>query len=198
MDLTHVDEPRSMLEAQLGPREKLLWAGRPPRGIMLCAIDAFLIPFSLMWGGFAFFWEYSVITEKAPVFFSLWGIPFVLVGLYVVIGRFLVDRKQREKTSYGITNERVLIVSGVFSQTVKSLNLRTLSDVTMTERGDGSGSIAFGPTHPYSWWTQGMGGWPGVPVSPGFDRIPDVKGVYETLCSAGQGINGRSQSGMGS
>ena len=45
---------------------------------------------------------------------------------------------------------------------------------------------------------QGMGWWPGVPVSPGFDRIADVKGVYETLRSAGQGINGRSQSGMGS
>jgi hypothetical protein len=115
-----------------------------------------------------------------------------------VIGRFLVDQKQREKTTYGITNEQVLIVSGVLRRAVKSLNLRTLSDVTMTERGDGSGSIAFGPTHPYTWWMQGMGWWPGVPVSPGFDRIPDVKGVYETLLSAGQGINGRSQSGMGS
>ena len=136
-----------MLESQLGPREKLLWAGRPPQGVMLRPVDAFLIPFSLLWGGFAVFWEWTVINNNnAPVFFRLWGIPFVLVGLYFVIGRFLVDQKQREKTTYGITNERVLIVSGVFRRAVKSLNLRTLSDVTMTERGDGSGSIAFGPT----------------------------------------------------
>jgi hypothetical protein len=184
MDLTHIDEPRSMIEAQLGPREKLLWAGRPPRGIVLRAIDAFLIPFSLMWAGFALFWEYSVITEKAPLFFSLWGIPFVLVGLYFVIGRFLVEQKQREKTTYGITNERVLIVWGVLNQSVKSLNLRTLSDVSMTERADGSGTITFGPSHPYSWWTQGMDGWPGVPTSSAFERIPDVKAVNDTLRTA--------------
>ncbi len=199
MSLTNVDESRSMLESQLGPREKLLWAGRPPQGVMLRAVDAFLIPFSFLCCGFAVFWEWTVINNNnAPVFFRLWGIPFVLVGLYFVIGRFLVDRKQREKTTYGITNERVLIVSGVLRRAVKSLNLRTLSDVTMTERGDGSGSITFGPINPNSWWAEGMGGWPGIPSSPAFERIADVKAVYETLRSAGQGINGRSQSGMGS
>ena len=32
----------------------------------------------------------------------LWGIPFVLVGLYIVFGRFFVDAKQREKTCVAI------------------------------------------------------------------------------------------------
>jgi hypothetical protein len=182
MHLPNATEARSMIEGELGPQERLLWAGQPRAGLIVRPSDAFLIPFSLLWGGFAVFWEYSVVTDGAPFFFMVWGIPFVLVGLYFIFGRFLVDRKQREKTTYGLTNERVVIVSGLFGRTVKSLNLRTLSDVSLSERPNGSGTITFGQGHPYSWWVQGMGWWPGMPPAvPAFELIPDAKGVYETL-----------------
>jgi len=84
-----------------------------------------------------------VVTTQAPFFFKLWGIPFVLVGLYIVVGRFFVDARTRGRTFYGVTSERIIIISGVFSRQTKSLQLRTLSDISLTERADGSGTITF-------------------------------------------------------
>jgi hypothetical protein len=185
MQLPPGAEASSSVQRELGPQERLLWAGKPRAGLVLRPSDVFLIPFSLLWGGFIFFWEYSAITGGAPLFFVLWGVPFGLIGLHFIFGRFLVDMQQRQKTVYGVTNERALIISGVFTRTVKSLNLRTLSDVSLNERPDGSGTITCGQGNPFSWWLQGMGWWPGMPAAtPAFELIPRAREVYETLRGA--------------
>jgi hypothetical protein len=178
----------AQLQRELSAGERLLWAGRPRSGLVLRPGDAFLVPFSLLWGGFACYWEYSVVTGGAPWFFMLWGVPFVLMGLYLIVGRLFVDARMRANTVYGLTGERVIILSGLFARTVKSLNLRTLSDVSLTERADGSGSISFGPGSPYGGWFQPFGPWPGRGVlPPTFDLIPRAKEVYEAIRTAQRG-----------
>jgi hypothetical protein len=162
------------------PNERQLWSGSPRSGIVLRPADAFLIPFSILWAGFAFFWEATVLKTDAPGFFALWGIPFVLVGLYVVIGRFFVDAWRRGRTMYQLTSDRVVITTG---QTIKSLSLRTLSDVTLTERSDGSGTITFGPSNFTSTMYAGMQ-WPGVVQVPAFELIPDARRVYSLIRDA--------------
>lgn len=118
-----------------------------------------MVPFSLLWGGFAFFWEYSVLqAQEAPFFFALWGIPFVLVGIYIIIGRFFVDSYQRARTFYGVTDQRVLILGGLMTREVKSLPLKSLSEMSLQERADRSGSILFGPSGPmYAMWAGTSG-----------------------------------------
>jgi hypothetical protein len=151
----------------------------------------FLIPFSILWGGFAIFWEVSVlkIAPKAQgttaVVFPLFGIPFVVVGLYVMFGRFFVDAYARSKTTYGITSDRIVIVSGIFSQQTKSLQLRTLSDVSLTEGSNGFGTITFGPTTSYGGFFPG-GSWPnsGRVATPAFEMIDRAKEVYDMIRSA--------------
>ena len=183
-------DPAVEMSEELSAGEKLLWSGRPRQGIFLRSNDIFLIPFSLMWGGFAIFWELSVLglnpgiksANSPPVFFALWGIPFVALGLYIMFGRFFVDVAQRSKTAYGVTNQRVIIRSGIFSQDTKSLNLRTLSDVTLSEKRDGSGTITLGPSVGYYSWFAGAA-WPGMSrrLPPRFDNIPDAKRVYDLI-----------------
>ena len=116
------------------------------------------------------------------IVFPLFGVPFVLVGLYLVFGRFIVDARIRERTVYGITNERIIIVNGLFGRRTKSLNLRTLSDVSLTERSDGSGTITFGPTYPFGQWFA-SGSWPGAGpyAPPAFDMIDRAKEIYDLI-----------------
>jgi hypothetical protein len=172
--------------------ESLIWAGVPRQGLLLRASDVFMIPFSLLWGGFAIFWELSVIDSGAPFWFSIWGIPFVLVGLYLIIGRFFVDARSRANTAYGLTDRRVIIVSGITRKSTKSLPLRTLTDISLTERGDGSGTILLGPQQPFASWYAGMQ-WPGMGqhLAPGFELINDAKQVHHQLLEA-QRLNSRT------
>ena len=59
---------------------------------------------------------------------DLVGVPFVLIGLYLVVGRFFVEASKRKRIFYGITTNGLLRFPRFFSRTVTSVNLRTLSD----------------------------------------------------------------------
>jgi hypothetical protein len=169
----------------LSSGESLLWSGKPRTGFLLRSSDAVIIPFSLVWGGFAIFWEVGVLESNGPGFMQFWGIPFVLVGLYMIFGRFFVDAAIRRGTVYGLTNRRAIIISGLFSRTTTSLPLRTLTDISLREKADRSGTVLLGRPQPYSAWSSGMR-WPGIGQSttPAFELIPDAKYVHDRLLEA--------------
>ncbi len=183
------NSPATALERELGSGERLVWSGQPRRGIRLTPADIFVIPFSLFWCGFSIFWVYMALKATksagpAGVVFPLFGLPFVAIGLHMVFGRFIADARVRERTFYGITSERIIIVSGLSARQTKSLNLRTLTDISLTERPDGSGTITFGSTHPLGHWIpSGAFTWPGAGqyAPPAFDMIDRAKEVYEII-----------------
>src|SRR5690348_270462 len=117
---------------------------------MLRPSDGLAIPFSLFWCGFAIFWEAGVIKQGAPGFFDVWGVPFVLIGLYLVFGRFFYDAFQRSRTYYAVTNQRVIIVTQLFSNNVRTLALEGLTDVNVSMKANRRGTLRFGrDTYPY-------------------------------------------------
>jgi len=104
-----------------------------------------------MWGGFAIFWESSVlfmIPHNAPgaidIVFPLFGIPFVLVGLYLIFGRFIYKKWKKRRTYYAVTNRRVLSLSNAFGQQFQKLNIKSISGISKRIRSDGKGTLTFG------------------------------------------------------
>ena len=135
-----------ILKPNLHSTEKFVWTGKPKKGILFRRSDRFMIPFSFVWGGFTILWELIAFVTDAPLFFKLWGIPFILVGLYFIAGRFFVDAIQRVNTIYGITTERVIIQSGVFQKKIISFPIKSFSEVSLDEKDDNSGSITLWPS----------------------------------------------------
>ncbi len=187
-------DAREVIQEHLAPKEKLAWAGKPKTGIAFRTSDILLIPFSIIWCGFALFWEATAIgITSGTIFkngnsesmsflsliFPLWGIPFVLFGLYFVFGRFWVDAKRRERCYYGVTDERIIILSGLFHCTTKSISIKNITDLSLDEKANGTGSITFGPSSPFASWFSGWN-WPGTGFNstPSLELINDAKQVY--------------------
>lgn len=177
------DDAALMFQEELNAGEKLLWSGRPKQGLMLRPVDTFLIPFALLWAGGAVL----ALTSSAVEGDSFAAIPlcfFVIIGFYITIGRFLYDIRQRARTYYGLTSERVLILSGLFSRTVKSVNLRTLQEISLSTKRNGRGTITFGSSpFPYNRQWAGMWGF-GYEGQAAFEGIENAREVYRLIQQA--------------
>jgi hypothetical protein len=106
-----MNDPQQVAREHLRPDEHLYWAGMSDPAKLLTGRDAFLVPFSMLWCGFAVFWEAQALGSGAPVFFPLFGGVFVLLGLHLVVGRFLVKRHRKRTTVYVVTDRRALIIT---------------------------------------------------------------------------------------
>lgn len=142
-------------------------------------MEIFLIPFSLLWGGFAVFWNANVWTTDAAPFFKVFGLPFLIVGLYVTVGRFFIDMRLRKATTYFVTNKRVLIARG---SNLKSLDIKRLPSLELDERPDGSGTIRFGAAAGLFSGANNFGIWqPTFDPTPQFIRVPRVRSIYDLI-----------------
>ncbi len=154
------------------PGETLLWTGRPDPAKHVSASDVFLVPFSLLWGGFAIFWLITVLVEGAPVPFALFGVPFVAVGLYFIFGRFIYKAYRKRQTVYGLTEGRALVAVGS-----GSLSEAPLQQTPMDRRRSRDGrhlTVTFG---------RSAGGWFGATYANTgmdfFDRGNGPVGFYD-------------------
>jgi hypothetical protein len=168
------------LSAALDAGERLLWWGVPKQGFVLRRADVKLIPFSLVFLTFAVFWEWQVVQAAEP-FFALFGIPFILAGLYVVAGRFVHDAMRRRGMVYGVTDKRVLIVE---ASGLNSVELSSLNEIHLQKTASHVGSIMFGPELEPVAWGPGIGAWSGRPVVPSFEFIPEAEKVLHTVRAA--------------
>jgi hypothetical protein len=146
-------------------------------------MDALLIPFSLLWGGFAIFWESTVLASGAPGFFALWGVPFVAVGLYLIGGRFFVDAWVRGGTRYVLTDQRAIIERLRAGYALTSLELPGQQISLSGMAADGTGTISFGAQlSPMSVLGRNQWGiwapWLGTPT---FEGVEGARALFEQI-----------------
>ena len=178
---------------ELLQNEKVLWSGQPDTSVIFSSSDIFQIPFSLLWGGFALFWEYSVVTQVATspaagfasIIFPLFGIPFVLMGLYFIFGRFFYKNFKKKRTYYAVTDKRILILTTLFGKRCNAVFINTIPAIQKSIQSNGTGSLIFGNTNPQSsmYANSGMEVLSGFRTStaPAFYDIKNAETVYKQV-----------------
>jgi hypothetical protein len=144
------------LQSELLSGESIYWAGMPNRRVTFHSDDWGVIPFSLLWSGFWIFWEAGALGlwDNAPkssansdsTFMSLWGIPFLLFGQYMIWGRFVVDAWLKRRTYYAVTNRRVLILQEAWERKTNFVFLESIAE--LSRDGTSIGTLWLGPKLP--------------------------------------------------
>jgi hypothetical protein len=167
--------------------EKILWSGRPAQGLLLTQGDWIMIPFSLFWGGFSIFWVIMAMASRDRVF-PLFGLPFVAIGIYLILGRFFFDAWIRRGVVYAVTNKRILISRGGPFASFTTLALEDAARATMQERANGSGTIRFGPVYATAYGGRaGFSSWaPSLDPTPQFLAIENVRDVFQKIQNAAE------------
>ncbi|HSN97411.1 MAG TPA: hypothetical protein VLS89_03900 [Candidatus Nanopelagicales bacterium] len=139
------EEARFMVQQELAPGERLVWAGKPRQGVRLVPADVYLIPAGLVLAGFPLLMSIAVLVLAGPaavgVLFQI--APFFAFGLYLAGFRFLVDARRRAQTYYGLTDRRALIVNGRDHHAI-SIDLAALPPGEVVDVPGGFGTIHFG------------------------------------------------------
>ena len=146
----------SWAKQNLDPGESIQWYGRPRRFTPFTGNDLIEIPVGLFALGFFTFWEWTVVkhvpfsTDNTLLFvvgtlFKLFGLAFLLTALYQAFGRLIRRRWLLKRTSYVITNRRILRSQ---NQKVDLLQGDALRNYHILEHRDGLRSIVFDNTAP--------------------------------------------------
>jgi hypothetical protein len=173
-------EVTSLVDAELAKGERIVWVGQPiPFRLALSGVPIALfgIPFTLMAlfcigvaGGIG-----GQGPVSPPPFFLLVGIPFVLVGLSLLLSPFWMYLKA-SRTVYAITDRRALSIERdiLGRVVVRSFEPQNLAVLSRTQRADGSGNLVFQREYRRE-------GQQGRFVDIGFFAIPNVKEVEDHI-----------------
>ncbi len=139
-----------IIEENLMDGESILWKGKPQIKIFTIA-DIPITIFALFWCGFVTMWEINAIkmSPKTPGFdfFPIFGLPFVIVGLYLLIGRFFYRYFNLKNTHYFVTNKRIVELTKFFGKNIsREIFLDSLTGVEKTVEKNGASTIFFKST----------------------------------------------------
>jgi hypothetical protein len=174
-------------------REEILWAGQPDPRILFSRSDIFSIPVGIAFTLFSIEWESETFKQAlnpsskadASWLLPLFGVPFVLIGLYLAVGRFFYKVWNKKRTYYAVTNKRILVVKNSRRRELRGAYLEAIPVINRSIRPDGHGTIIFGNTPPGALMSEDSGfdflGSHTVEHAPSFRDINDAEKVYRLV-----------------
>lgn len=181
-----------VLRNEMDDGEQLLWSGKPrPSRLAMQMLPVSV--FGLFFGGFAIVLDsfaLGMILHAGPAFshgatsssgtpamawiFPVFGLPFVAVGLGMILSPLFAFRRAKT-TVYGVTDCRAIIVTARRGKTVKSYRARDIDNISRVERSDGTGDVTF--AHQYSYTNDGNRNTTTI----GFFGIPEPREVEKMI-----------------
>jgi hypothetical protein len=168
------------VRAKLTKGETTLFVARPPHGILFRKMDWFVVPFALLWTAFACQWEWRALKAGCPAVF---GLAFVAIGFYILVGRYFHDAHIRSKTWYAVTNRRCLIVTDGKIIETKSLYWNFIQGFARERHSNGSTTLHFELSALGRQDTPADQSLGGLRRPPGiyFERLADAEGVEAAI-----------------
>jgi hypothetical protein len=127
-------------EIDLLPGERVLWAGEPVQRPLYVAADGVIAPAGLVVAVAALWF----LLAKQPSGGAMAGAVVVLaIGLYGAVGRSLVRYLALGRTTYAVTDSRVIARSGLFRQKERASELAGLSAPVLKPGPSRAGTLTF-------------------------------------------------------
>ena len=124
-------------EDYLAADERLLWQGAPATGLRFSAKGLFTSIFGLFFFGFSVFWVAMAASfgGNTPLdyLFPLFGLPFVLVGFWMVVGHWFYDAFKRKRSRYALTTKRAIIARNLMRRKMESYEITPQSPISLVE-----------------------------------------------------------------
>lgn len=163
---------------ELNPGETIEWCGEPYKGFYIRSDEIIVFPLYAIWGFLIFsFFSFLIPTEE-------FGIYRIIIGFVIVLCSFFAEPIfhffLRFKTSYAITNHRIIIRSGIINLNTKSIFLAELNELYLSIHKSGKGTIRFGGSQTVPVWNYKykFNVVDRTYDTPSFELIDNVKEIY--------------------
>jgi membrane protein YdbS with pleckstrin-like domain len=178
----------SQLTKNLRTGENVLWSGKPVK-------TPFIIPglatvlFGLLFLGFSIFWMWGATSAGAPLVFTLFELPFILMGLGLTVGPTIWQLMRYRNTEYMITDQRMITQTGAIGLDTRFVDLDKVQEVYVQvgfiDKMLGTGSI-FAVTAGQVYVDMGGAGcgWGGPRMRPSLAALKEPYEVQKLLQEA--------------
>ncbi len=186
--MDHSDaEAWDALQRVIDPTERLMWAGKPARGLWRKVPLTFTIRplFGLIMTIYGCYFAYLEIARGESISPAILLSTFMIAyGLFMIVSNIWLELSYRTKIFYGVTDRRVIYMTSLIGKQIAAKDIRALPNLSYKQDRKGIGGV-YSRREPYtkakfkfSW----LGNW--FSQTPILDDIKNPKEVYALITEA--------------